>query len=107
MLLAPFDLIHPFLPCAWCREIMDENKNSFCIGAIVTAESKDSVRQLQSSGAQVFLTATEKYVVAMVPTNVSDARKAGVDLLFGLCSQGCHKNLKRGLLKESFIENLN
>lgn len=49
---------------------------------------------------QILLAKSEKTVNAIVPTDNSQAKNAGNDLLFAICSQQCGGALKRALQEE-------
>lgn len=79
--------------CAWCGKQIPEGSEVFSIGARfrpgVEVEHERNVIELA-------LTPTRK-ALAIVPTEDSEARRAGYDLLFVLCSEECGTSLRRVL----------
>ena len=86
--------------CAWCNKRIAKNSEVFSLGA--KARKGTDLKRYRGSSIRLQLRHVDKIVPAMVPTPGSEARKAGNDVLFMLCSEQCAKQLKKALLKEKF-----
>ncbi len=82
--------------CAWCGKHIPEDSEVFTLGAKarpgVDLERKGNVIELA-------LGATKK-AHAIIPTRDSQAKAAGWDLLFVICSDECARSLKETLQKQ-------
>lgn len=76
--------------CAWCGKHIPKDSEIFSIGA----KARPGV-DLEKEGNVLELTldATRK-ALAIIPTQESQAKKEGWDLLFAICSEECAKTLK-------------
>jgi len=66
--------------CAWCDKKIPKGSEIYSIGAKVT--SGIDLRDQGGRVIQIFLAKSKKIVNAIVPTDSSQAKKAGNDLLF-------------------------
>ena len=84
--------------CAWCSKRIPEGAEVFSLGA----KTKAGVDLAGHEGGVIQLTLTQprKTVVAIVPTQDSQAKKEGNDLLFAICSQSCGRALKTALQQQ-------
>ena len=84
--------------CAWCGRKIAEDSEIFSLGAKV----KSGIDTQKQGGRVVsmFLAKSGKTVNAIVPTDTSQARKDGNDVLFALCSTSCGDALKQTLQEE-------
>jgi hypothetical protein len=76
--------------CAWCGKHIPESSEIFS----VNAKARPGV-DLKREGNVLELTldATRK-ALAIIPTQESQAKKEGWDLLFAVCSEECGRSLK-------------
>ena len=76
--------------CVWCGKPIPEDSEVFSLGA----KARPGV-DLEAEGNVLELTldATRK-ALAIIPTQDSQAKKDGWDLLFTICSEECAKSLK-------------
>ena len=84
--------------CAWCGSKIPKGSEIFSIGAKVTSDI-----DLHNQGGrviQVLLMQSRKTVNAIAPADNSQAKKAGNDLIFAICSQQCGGELKQTLQEE-------
>jgi hypothetical protein len=84
--------------CAWCGRKILEGSEIFSIGAKVT--SGIDLRDQGGRVIQLFLAKSGKVVNAIAPADNSQAKKAGNDLVFAICSQQCGGELKQTLQEE-------
>lgn len=84
--------------CAWCGKRLSPDSECFGLGAKVKANV--DVKQHEGSILPIFLSKTNRSVMAIVPTRISQAKKDGNDLLFALCSHACGRILKEKLQQE-------
>jgi len=84
--------------CTWCGKKIPEDSGIFALGAKV--KSNIDLRNKAGHAIQLHLLKCGKTVKAIVPTNDSQAKKEGKDLLFIICSQHCGNQLKRALQDE-------
>ena len=84
--------------CAWCGRKIPKNSETFSLGAKAT--SGIDFHDQGGRVIQILLAKSEKTVNAIVPTDNSQAKNAGNDLLFAICSQQCGGALKRALQEE-------
>jgi hypothetical protein len=79
--------------CAWCGKRIPEGSEVFSLGA----KTRPGV-DLESKGNVIELALDEKKkAMAIIPTPESEAKKAGWDVLFALCSEECAWSLKDAL----------
>jgi len=86
--------------CAWCNKTIAGDTEVFSLGA--KAQKGTDMKRYRGSAVRIQLTHDARTVSAMVPTSGSQARRAGNDVLFMLCSERCAKQLRRALVKEKF-----
>jgi len=84
--------------CAWCKKAIHKTSEVFAVGA--KARKGMNLKPYIGSEIQIALTHTNKALPALVPTPNSDAKKAGNDLLFMVCSKKCGELLKKAVQKE-------
>ena len=82
--------------CAWCGKRIPEGSEVFSLGA----KTRPGV-DLESKGNVIELALDEKKkAMAIIPTPESEAKKAGWDVLFALCSEECAQSLKETVQKQ-------
>ena len=86
--------------CAWCDREIEKDAEVFGLGA--RTRGKMSLKDQEGSTIRIPLTHGGRTVPAIVPARGSEARKAGNDILFMICSKQCGELLKKALLKEKF-----
>jgi predicted nucleic acid-binding Zn ribbon protein len=89
--------------CAWCGKPIPEDSEVFSLGAKarpgVNLEGEGNVLELA-------LDARRK-ALAIIPTQDSQAKKAGWDLLFTLCSEECARALRETVQRQiDIIDNI-
>jgi hypothetical protein len=84
--------------CAWCGRKIPKGSEIFSIGAKV--RSGIDLHDQGGRVIQILLAKSGKTVNAIAPTDNSQAKKAGNDLLFAICSQACGGALKQVLQEE-------
>lgn len=82
--------------CAWCGKPIPEGSEVFSLGA----KARPGV-DLEREGNVLELTldATRK-ALAIIPTQDSQAKKEGWDLLFTICSEECARTLKEAVQRQ-------
>ena len=86
--------------CAWCNKKIPQDTEVFSLGA--KTQKRISLKRYEGSTIRLQLRHVDKIVSAIIPTPESEAKKAGNDVLFMLCSEHCAKELRKALLKEKF-----
>jgi hypothetical protein len=82
--------------CAWCGKRIPEGSEVFGLGA----KTRPGV-DLEKKGNVIELALDEKRkALAIIPTPDSEAKKAGWDVLFALCSEECAQSLKETVQKQ-------
>jgi hypothetical protein len=94
----PDDAIHT---CAWCSKIIPDNSEIFSLG--VKARPEAHIERYAGRAIIISIVTVGKKVPAIIPTNDSDAKKAGNDLLFAACSENCALAMKKVLQEEKKI----
>jgi predicted nucleic acid-binding Zn ribbon protein len=84
--------------CAWCGKKIPKGSEIFSVGTKV--RSGIDLHDQGGRVIQVFLAKCGKTVNAIAPTDNSQAKKAGNDLVFAICSQQCGSALKQTLQEE-------
>ncbi len=84
--------------CTWCGKNIPKGSEIFSLGAKVKANI--DLRKQSGQVMQILLARSEKTVCAIVPTNDSQAKKEGNDVLFAICSRDCGHALKKALQEE-------
>ena len=79
--------------CGWCGEPIAEDAEIVTLGASV--EEKERLRDLE--GEIIPLPVGDRTVDAVVVMADSPAKKAGRDLMFIVCSEGCASHLREAL----------
>jgi hypothetical protein len=79
--------------CAWCGRYIPEGSEIFSLGARVRPGVDLGVG---GNVLELTLDATRK-ALAIIPTEESDAKQAGWDILFAICSEECAWSLKETL----------
>jgi predicted nucleic acid-binding Zn ribbon protein len=89
--------------CAWCGKRIPEGSEVFSLGA----KARPGF-DLESKGNVIELALDEKKkALAIIPTPDSEAKKAGWDVSFVLCSEECTWSLKDALQRQiDFIDNI-
>jgi hypothetical protein len=92
--------------CAWCNLNIDPEEEIFAFGA-KTRTGLD-LKDKQGEFVSLNLALSDKTVVALVPTETSQAKQVGYDLIFVACSEDCAVELKEALEfeKDVFEERL-
>jgi hypothetical protein len=81
--------------CAWCGKRVSEDVEIFALGA--RARAGVDLRDVEGTVISLSLGSHGKTVHAIVPTNDSEAKQAGNDLMFVACSRRCAESLKEAL----------
>jgi hypothetical protein len=84
--------------CAWYGRKIPKGSEIFSLGAKI--RSGIDLHDQGGHGIQILLAKSEKTVNAVVPADNSQAKKAGNDLIFTICSQQCGGALKQALQEE-------
>jgi len=84
--------------CAWCKKAIQKNSEVFAVGA--KARKEMNLKPYEGSEIQIALTHINKTLPAIAATRNSEAKKAGNDLLFMVCSKKCSELLKKAVQKE-------
>ncbi|MCJ7433702.1 MAG: hypothetical protein MUO77_09475 [Anaerolineales bacterium] len=84
--------------CAWCGRKIPKNSEIFSLGA--KGKPGFDVHSRAGQVVQILLVKSEKMVNAIAPTDDSQAKKVGNDLLFAICSLQCGDALKQALQEE-------
>jgi len=90
--------------CTWCRNHINEEAEVFCIGAKLKPDT--DLSEYQSHCIEIDLGAEKKQVCMMVTAKGSEARNAGNDGMFMVCSKKCGRQLKAALEKDIFVGKL-
>jgi hypothetical protein len=88
------------LTCAWCNKDIEEDTEVFGLGA--KARTRMDLGARAGSTIEIPLTYAKRTIPAIVPARKSEAKKAGNDIMFMICSKKCGELLKKALLKERF-----
>ncbi len=94
----PNEAIHT---CAWCGKDIPEDSEIFSLGA--KARKEVHLERQAGRAILIYLITATKRIPAIIPTNDSDAKKQGNDLLFAICSETCGNTLKKTLQAEKNI----
>jgi hypothetical protein len=84
--------------CSWCGSRIDEFSEVFAVDARLRPEI--DLHAYQGHCIQLDLIRHAKTLNAMVSTDGSDAKAAGKDLMFMVCSKKCGTKLKKALKEE-------
>jgi len=84
--------------CAWCGRKISKDSEIFSLG--VKVRSGIDLQYQGGHVVRIFLAKNEKIVNAVAPTDNSQAKEAGNDLVFAICSQQCVGALKQALQEE-------
>jgi DNA-directed RNA polymerase subunit RPC12/RpoP len=86
--------------CAWCNKEIEKDAEVFGLGA----RTRKGLRLPGPEGSpiQIPLRHIDRLVPAIIPERKSEAKKAGNEVLFMICSKKCGELLKKALLKEKF-----
>ena len=84
--------------CGWCGESIGEEQPVFAIGGKARPEVDLSL--VQGKVVEIALLSPAKKVLAGVAAFDSDAKKAGNDLVFMVCSEECGRQLKSAVASE-------
>ena len=81
--------------CCWCRKKIKNNSEVFSVGA--KTQSGFDLSDHEGQLLPVTILSCEKTVYSLIPRSDSDAKKAGNDMLFLLCSENCALELKAAI----------
>jgi len=84
--------------CGWCGEAIGEDEPVFGLGGKATSGIDLSL--VQGKVVEIVLESAGKHVLAAVSAFDSDAKKAGNDLMFMVCSEACGRELQAALAGE-------
>jgi hypothetical protein len=84
--------------CTWCGKKISPDSEVFALG--VRARPEVDLKSWEGGVMQILLTTIGKTVFAIVPTDDSQARQEGKDLMLTVCCQRCGDALKRVLQEE-------
>ena len=87
--------------CGWCGKRISPDSEVFALGA--RARPGIDLKRWEDGAMQILLTSIGKTVFAIVPTNGSQARQEGKDLMLTVCCQRCGEALKKALQEEMDI----
>lgn len=90
--------------CAACQGNIDELSEVFSLGAKLKPDV--DVSKFERHCIQIDLVSEEKPVYAMITAQGSEAKNAGNDCMFLVCSESCGKKLKAILQKEISVGKL-
>jgi len=90
--------------CTWCGSRIDEFSQVFAVDARLRPEI--DLRAYQGHCIQLDLATRTKTLNAMVSADGSEAKAAGKDLMFMVCSKKCGTKLKKALSEEVSLGNL-
>lgn len=90
--------------CTWCGSRVDEFSEVFAVDARLRPEI--DLQAYQGHCIQLDLKTGAKTLNVMVTTDGSDAKAAGKDLMFLVCSKKCGTQLKKALKEEVSLGNL-
>lgn len=92
--------------CAWCGKEIPEDSEIFSLSA--RARAGKNIEQFAGKAFYIHLLWTPRSIAVVIPTNESQAKKEGKDMLFSICSESCGRELKTALNKEiDIIASLN
>ncbi len=81
--------------CAWCGERIPEGHEVFAVGG--KAREGVALKDREGKSITLSLALTDRRVQAIVVTSDSEAKKAGNDLMFVVCSPECGQSLKEAV----------
>jgi hypothetical protein len=84
--------------CAWCGKHIPEDTEVFSLGA--RARPGVDLEKMSKGNVLELALDEKKEALAIVPTQDSEAKRMGWDLLFSLCSEECARTLKETLQKQ-------
>ena len=84
--------------CAFCRERISEEMEVFAVG--VKLKPNIDLAQYQSHCIEIHLAVEKKPVPMMVTAEGSEAKNAGNDALFMVCSESCGRELSEALKED-------
>lgn len=84
--------------CGWCGEAIGEDEPVFGLGG--KAHPGIDLSLVQGKVIELVLGTGTKSVLAAVSAFDSDAKKAGNDLMFMVCSEACGRELQEALAGE-------
>ncbi len=87
--------------CAWCGKEILEDSEIYSLSA--KALPKMNIERHAGKAFYIALLLYDKSVPVIVPTNDSDAKRDGKDMLFSICSKECGIELKSALNREKGI----
>ncbi len=90
----------PLHECAWCGGQIEREVGIFAVGA--KARKGMKLKEYEGSILEMGLVHSEKTVPAIIPTQDSEAKRSGSDIIFLVCSRECGDLLKKALRKEKF-----
>lgn len=87
--------------CCWCEKRISDNQEVF---AFECKKQPDiDISRFEGDIMPIFISSINKTLWAIVPTEESDARLAGTDFMFTICSRECGTELKEALNQEKQI----
>ena len=89
---------------SWCGVKIDNGSEIFALGCKKNPEI--DISKYEGKIMPVAIAPLNKTIWALVPTEDSDARREGKDLMFVLCSQECGNQLKETLQQEKELGDL-
>ena len=82
------------MACAWCRKRLSNQASHFVLG--VKTKSPDQLPKGKAT-VEIDLPSKKRKAPAIVPGELSKARKSGKDLLFVTCCEKCSDDLSRAI----------
>jgi len=90
--------------CAWCGMGIDEEAEVYGLGAMFCRDV--DLSEYESQVIELKILTENRIVPMMIAAKGSDAKKAGHDAMFMLCSNECANEMRETLLEETSIENI-
>ena len=87
--------------CGWCNKEIPEDHEIFSLD--LRAHSDFNVNRYAGQSFLIELITINKSIPVIMPTLDSEAKKAGKDMFFALCSGECALELKRVLNEEKIF----
>jgi len=89
--------------CAWCGKPIPEDSEVFSLGA----KARPGVDLERAGNVLELALDAKRKALAIIPTQDSQAKKAGWDLLFTLCSEECARALRETVQRQiDIIDNI-